>query len=92
MEGRHQNVPVARHEADIDKIGEDDVESAAVYRCEIQITHSMDKRLNNVKEWLQYIGIVCIALFSGLFLVIKMAITEAKEETRDIERASKLNK
>ena len=52
----------------------------------------MDKRLNNVKEWLQYIGIVCIALFSGLFLVIKMAITEAKEETRDIERARKLNK
>lgn len=65
------------------------MEGAAVHRCEIQITHAMGKRLSNVKEWLQYIGIVCIALFSGLFMVIKMAITEAKEETRDIERASK---
>ena len=65
------------------------MESAAVYRSEIQVKLAMDKRLNNVKERLQYIGIVCIALFSGLFLVIKMAITEAKEETRDIERASK---
>ena len=43
-----------------------------------------------MKKYIQYIGIVCIALFSGLFLVIKMAVTEAKEETRDIERASKL--
>ncbi len=49
----------------------------------------MNKRLNNVKEWLRYIGIVCIVLVSGPFLLIKMAITEAKEETRDIERASK---
>lgn len=68
------------------------MEGAAVHRCEIQVILAMDKRLSNVKEWLQYIGIVCIALFSGLFLVIKMAITEAKEDTRDIERASKLNK
>lgn len=65
------------------------MESAAVYRGEIQVILAMYKRLSNVKERLQYIGIVCIALFSGLFLVIKMAITEAKEETRDIERASK---
>ena len=49
----------------------------------------MDKRLNNVKEWLYYIGIVCVALFSGLFLAIKLAVTDAKEETKDIERASK---
>ena len=49
----------------------------------------MKKRITNIKEWMQYIGIVFIALFSGLFLVIKMAITEAKEETRDIEKASK---
>ena len=32
------------------------------------------------------IGIVVIAL---VCIVVKMAITEAKEETRDIERASK---
>ena len=43
-----------------------------------------------VKECLQYIGIIVIAMLSGLFLVIKMAVTEAKEETRDIERASKM--
>lgn len=44
----------------------------------------MDKRLNNMKEWLHYIDIVCIALFSGLFLVIKLAVTDAREETKDI--------
>ncbi len=43
-----------------------------------------------VKETLQYIGIICIVLVSGLFLFIKMAVTEAKEETMDIERASKM--
>lgn len=43
-----------------------------------------------VKESLQYIGIIVITLLSGLFLVIKMAVTEAKEETRDIERANKM--
>ena len=49
----------------------------------------MKKIFVTVKEILQYVGIIVIALLSGLFLVIKMAITEAKEETRDIERASK---
>lgn len=48
----------------------------------------MKKILVSVKETLQYVGIIVIALFSGLFLVIKMAMTEAKEETKDIERAS----
>lgn len=41
-----------------------------------------------VKESLQYLGIIVIVLLSGLFLVIKMAMTEAKEETKDIESAS----
>ncbi len=49
----------------------------------------MKKIIVTVKEILQYVGIIVIALLSGLFLVIKMAVTEAKEETRDIERASK---
>lgn len=49
----------------------------------------MKKILVSVKETLQYVGIIVIALFSGLFLVIKMAVTDAKEETKDIERASK---
>ena len=50
----------------------------------------MKKIFVTVKESLQYIGIIVIALLSGLFLVIKMAVTEAKEETRDIERANKM--
>ncbi len=50
----------------------------------------MKKILVSVKETLQYVGIIVIALLSGLFLLIKMAVTEAKEEARDIERASKM--
>ena len=49
----------------------------------------MKKIFVTVKETLQYVGIIVIALFLGLFLVIKMAVTDAKEETKDIERASK---
>lgn len=50
----------------------------------------MKKIFVTVMESLQYIGIIGIAILSGLFLVIKMAVTEAKEETKDIERASKM--
>lgn len=50
----------------------------------------MKKIFVTVKETLQYAGIIVIALLSGLFLVIKMAMIDAKEETRDIERASKM--
>lgn len=49
----------------------------------------MKKIFVTVKETLQYVGIIVIALLSGLFLVIKMAVTDVKEETKDIERASK---
>lgn len=66
------------------------MESTAVHHGKVHVTLAMDKRLNNMKEWLHYIGIVCIALFSGLFLVIKMAVTDAREETKDIERVSKM--
>lgn len=48
----------------------------------------MEKIFVTIKETLQYVGIIVIALLSGLFLVIKMTVTEAKEETKDIERAS----
>lgn len=48
----------------------------------------MKKIFVTIKETLQYIGIIVIALLSGLFLIIRMAVTEAKEETRDIEKAS----
>lgn len=50
----------------------------------------MKKIFVTVKETLQYVGIIVIALLSGLFLVIKMAVIEAKDETKDIERASKM--
>lgn len=52
----------------------------------------MKKIFVTVKETLQYVGIIVIALLSGLFLVIKMAVTDVKEETKDIERASKVRK
>lgn len=48
----------------------------------------MKKIFVTVKESLQYVGIIVIALLSGLFLVIKMAMTDVKEETKDIERAN----
>lgn len=50
----------------------------------------MKKIFVTVKESLQYVGIIVIALLSGLFLVIKMAVIDVKEETKDIERASKM--
>lgn len=50
----------------------------------------MKKIFVMVKESLQYIGIIVIALLSGLFLVIKMTMMDAQEETKDIERASKM--
>lgn len=50
----------------------------------------MKKIFITIKETLQYVGIIVIALLSGLFLVIKMAVTDVKEETKDIERASKM--
>ena len=50
----------------------------------------MKKIFVTVKKSLQYVGTIVIALLSGLFLVIKMAVTDVKEETKDIERASKM--
>lgn len=40
--------------------------------------------------WKIILGIVGLVLVGFIGLVIKMAVTEAKEETRDIEAASKL--
>lgn len=50
----------------------------------------MKKIFVTIKETLQYVGIILIALLSGLFLVIKMAMIDAQEERKDIERASKM--
>lgn len=38
------------------------------------------------------LGVIGLAVVDFIGMVIKMAVTDAKEETRDIERASKLGK
>lgn len=48
MEGGYQNVSVARHESYFDKVGEDDVEGAAVYRCEIQVIGSLFVNIQDI--------------------------------------------
>lgn len=52
-----------------------------------EMKERMKKIFVTVKETLQYVGIIVIALLSGLFLVIKMAMIDAKEETMHIEGA-----
>ena len=49
----------------------------------------MKKYLVTIKSIFQRIGRICLIILSAPFLVIKMAITDAKEEASDIERASK---
>ena len=46
---------------------------------------SGERKTRNNMWWILILGIWCLLL---LFYVIKMAITEAKEEAGDIERAS----
>ena len=43
----------------------------------------------SIKATFRRIGRICIFVVSVPFMVIKMAITDAKEEASDIERASK---
>lgn len=42
--------------------------------------------------WKIILGVIGLAVIGFVGVVIKMAVTEAKEETRDIEEASKLRK
>lgn len=49
---------------------------------------SGERKTRNNMWWILILGIWCLLL---LFYVIKMAITEAKEEAGDIERASGKN-
>ena len=42
--------------------------------------------------WKIILGVIGLVVFGFIGMVIKMAIIEAKEETRDIEEASKLRK
>lgn len=39
--------------------------------------------------WKIILGVIGLAIIGFIVMVIKMAVTDAKEETRDIERASK---
>lgn len=39
--------------------------------------------------WKIILGVIGLAVVCFIGMVIKMAVTDAKEETRDIERASK---
>jgi hypothetical protein len=45
--------------------------------------------IDTIKDACRRIGRTCLIIISAPFLVIKMAITDAKEEASDIERASK---
>ena len=42
--------------------------------------------------WKIILGVIGLVVVGFIGMVIKVAITEAKEETRDIEEASKLRK
>lgn len=42
--------------------------------------------------WKIILGVIGLVAVSFIGMIIKMAVTEAKEETRDIEEASKLGK
>ena len=42
--------------------------------------------------WKIILGVIGLAIIGFIGMVIKMAVTDAKEETRDIEKASKLGK
>lgn len=55
----------------------DDVEGAAVYT------------FIKTMWWKIILGVIALAVIGFVGMVIKMAVTEAKEETKDIERASK---
>lgn len=56
----------------------DDVEGAAVYTF-----------IKKTMWWKIILGVIALAVIGFVGMVIKMAVTEAKEETKDIERASK---
>lgn len=42
--------------------------------------------------WKIILGVIGLAIIGFIGMVIKMAVTDAKEETSDIEEASKLGK
>ena len=49
-------------------------------------------KLLNAMWWKIMLGVIGLVVIGFVIKVIKMAITEAKEETNDIERADELGK
>ena len=49
----------------------------------------MKKFIDTINGVFRRIGKICLVILSAPFLVIKMMITDAKEEASDIEQASK---
>lgn len=49
----------------------------------------MEKFIDTINGVFRRIGRICLFVFSAPYLIVKMAITDAKEEANDIERASK---
>lgn len=50
--------------------------------------HHKHLKIRKVMWWKIILGVIGLAVVGFIGMVIKMVITEAKEETRDIERAS----
>lgn len=57
--------------------------------CEYTEHHKYLK-IRKVMSWKIILGVIGLAVVGFIGMVIKMAVTEAKEETRDIERANKM--
>lgn len=51
--------------------------------------HHKHLKIRKVMWWKIILGVTGLAVVGFIGMVIKMAVTGAKEETRDIERASK---
>ena len=66
---------------------------ALLLENEEQVTKTIKGMMNTfiatINGTIRRIGRICLVILSAPFLVIKMTITDAKEEASDIERASK---
>ena len=67
---------------------------ALLLENEEQVTNTTNEVMNmfivTTKNIFRRMGRICLVILSAPFLVIKMAITDAKEEASDIERASNI--
>ena len=60
-----------------------------IYRIEEFNNKIINFKKQKTMWWKIILGVVGIVVIGFIGMVIKMAITDAKEETRDIEEASK---